>query len=115
MGVYAMLRGGYARIQALFPPFACDDEATLPDHFNIRLENVHFHYETNLKPVMRSSQLTIPERGMTALVGSSSCSKTTVSRLIMRYTDPQQGRITIGGSNIRTLDPEDLMRLISVA
>ncbi|WP_251268816.1 enolase C-terminal domain-like protein, partial [Enterobacter hormaechei] len=40
---------------------------------------------------------------MSALVGASGAGKTTVSKLLMRYADPQQGRISIGGVDIRRL------------
>ncbi|WP_257638114.1 ATP-binding cassette domain-containing protein, partial [Klebsiella pneumoniae] len=41
-----------------------------------------------------------------ALVGASGAGKTTVTKLLMRYADPQQGQISIGGVDIRRLTPE---------
>ncbi|VTN20594.1 putative ABC transporter protein [Klebsiella pneumoniae] len=51
---------------------------------------------------------------MSALVGASGAGKTTVTKLLMRYADPQQGQISIGGVDIRRLTPEQLNSLISV-
>ena len=64
--------------------------------------------------MLRGINLHIPERALTALVCHSGCGKTTLIRLIMRYADPQQGRVLIGGSDIRALTQQELMRQISV-
>ena len=47
-------------------------------------------------------------------MGASGAGKTTVTKLLMRYADPQQGQISIGGVDIRRLTPEQLNSLISV-
>ncbi|MDR2295176.1 MAG: ABC transporter ATP-binding protein/permease [Clostridiales Family XIII bacterium] len=87
-----------------------DENAVLPD-YNIELSNVCFAY--NEEDVIRSVSLTIPQNGVTALVGPSGGGKTTISRLIARFWDVKSGTIKIGGRDIREIDPECLMRYMS--
>ncbi len=51
---------------------------------------------------------------VTALVGPSGSSKTTVSRLAARFWDYQKGSITVGGMAVSRIDPEKLMSLYSI-
>ena len=56
---------------------------------------------------------TIPAGGITALVGPSGSGKSTVSRLIARFWDVDKGKVTIGGIDVKSLDPEHLMSHMS--
>ena len=50
---------------------------------------------------------------MTALVGPSGSGKSTISKLIARFWDVQKGRITVGGKDIKSMEPESLMSYMS--
>ena len=50
-----------------------------------------------------------------ALIGESGAGKTTVTNLLLRFLDPEQGRVTIGGRDLRELAQEDVRRAIAVA
>ena len=92
------------------PLMAGDGNPCLAD-FSIELRNVSFAYHD--EPVIKNFSLTIPQNSVTALAGPSGSGKTTLSRLIARFWDIQEGEITIGGKNIREIDPEALMAYMS--
>jgi ATP-binding cassette subfamily B protein len=100
------------RMQALRkePLMEGDENVELTD-FNIVLKNVAFAYNEN--EVIKNISLHIPQNGVTALVGPSGSGKSTVVRLIARFWDVKEGEITIGGRNIRLIDPERLMQYMS--
>lgn len=52
-------------------------------------------------------------RSVTALVGPSGSGKSTISKLIARFWDVQQGKITVGGKDIKSMEPESLMSYMS--
>ncbi|MDR2740269.1 MAG: ATP-binding cassette domain-containing protein [Treponema sp.] len=79
--------------------------------YDIELENVSFAY--NDEDVVKNITLSIPQHSVTALVGPSGSGKNTIARLIARFWDPREGRITIGGKDLRGVDPETLMRNMS--
>ena len=94
------------------PPMRGSSDEPLKD-FTIVCENVHFSYNDDGEKAIHGLNLTIPAGGITALVGPSGSGKSTVSRLIARFWDVDSGRITIGGVDIKTLEPEDLMNYLS--
>ncbi len=78
----------------------------------VRFEQVSFKYEEKL--VLCDIKLTIPAGKLVALVGASGSGKTTLSNLLLRFYDPQQGAIQIGGVDIRDVSTYDLRGQIAV-
>jgi ATP-binding cassette subfamily B protein IrtB len=81
--------------------------------FDIRFEDVEFHYNDDGEQTISNMNVTIPAGGITALVGPSGSGKSTVSRLIARFWDANKGKVTIDGVDIKTIDPEQLMSYMS--
>ena len=59
--------------------------------------------------------LVLPPGGRVALIGESGAGKSTVVNLLFRFLDPEAGRVTIGGSDIRSLRQEDVRRTFALA
>lgn len=89
------------------------DTETPIEHYEIVFDSVNFSYNKNSEKVIDNVSVTIPADGITALVGPSGSGKSTISRLIARFWDTNSGTITVGGVNIKTLDPEHLMSYMS--
>lgn len=66
----------------------------------IRFENVWFAYEKE-EWVLRDVSFTLPKGNRLALVGASGGGKSTIVNLLLRFYDPQKGRITVDGVDIR--------------
>ena len=89
------------------------DAETEIKQYNIELKNVSFRYNHKGEETIRDMSISIPENAITALVGPSGSGKSTVARLIARFWDVSAGKITIGGVDVKTLDPEHLMSYMS--
>ena len=83
-----------------------------PVDSQIKFEHVSFSYGD--RPILRDINVTVPERSMTAIVGPSGSGKTTMCNLIARFWDVDEGRITIGGRDIREFKMDSLMKNISM-
>ena len=77
---------------------------------DISLRDVHFAYKD--VQVLNGVSLDIKAGMRTALVGPSGSGKSTIAKLIASYWDVSSGRITIGGIDVKTLPPEQVMDLI---
>ncbi|MCM1568218.1 MAG: ATP-binding cassette domain-containing protein [Roseburia sp.] len=80
---------------------------------NISLEAVTFGYEWN-RPVLKNITVDIPAGRMFGIVGRSGAGKTTMVNLISRMYDPQEGRITIDGVDIREFSFEQLRKNVAM-
>ena len=88
------------------------DDRLEPKGFNIEFKNVSFRYHST--DVLKDIDITIPERSFTALVGPSGSGKTTFTRLIARFWDVDQGKIYVGGNDIKSYDPEKVLALVAI-
>lgn len=77
---------------------------------DISLQDVYFAYKD--VQVLNGVSLDIKAGMRTALVGPSGSGKSTIAKLIASYWDVSSGRITIGGIDVKTLPPEQVMDLI---
>lgn len=81
---------------------------------DIQLQNVSFSYDKESgKQVLSHIDLKIPEGKFTALVGPSGGGKSTIARLIARFWDVNDGKITIGGVDIRSMPLAQLADIVS--
>ena len=114
--LFDLIDSSFHRIKAVLrdEPLKIHDPVQKPENFDITFERVDFTYETQEKRAVKDVSFHMPNQTMTAIVGDSGSGKTTLTRLMMRYADTQQGNITIGGVDIKNMDPDDLMKHISV-
>jgi ATP-binding cassette subfamily B protein len=80
---------------------------------DITFQNVTFAYRDAAAPAVRDVSLELRAGTLTAFVGPSGSGKTTMTRLISRFADPQEGRVLIGGTDIRDVTEHELMRPIA--
>ncbi|MEM9093317.1 MAG: ABC transporter ATP-binding protein, partial [Cyanobacteria bacterium P01_F01_bin.53] len=111
-----LMEVGIERVQAIMaiPALPILAPATQLTQFDIVFDNVSFHYAQQQEWALKNVSFQLPPKSLTALVGPSGSGKTTITRLITRFADAQQGAIRIGGVDVRQVDPSHLMRAISV-
>jgi ATP-binding cassette subfamily B protein IrtB len=80
--------------------------------YAIEFERVGFGYGP--EAVFSNLTFSIPAKAVTAIVGPSGSGKSTILRLIARFWEVQNGQIRIGGTNIREIEPEQLLKHISI-
>jgi ATP-binding cassette subfamily C protein CydC len=85
-----------------------------PRHAVVALERVSAGYEAE-QPVLERLDLRLEPGGRIALVGPSGCGKTTVTSLLLRFLDPERGRVTIGGRDVHEYRQEDVRATFALA
>ncbi|MFQ6052714.1 MAG: ABC transporter ATP-binding protein [Candidatus Bathyarchaeia archaeon] len=79
----------------------------------IAYEGVTFGYDPD-QPVLRGIDLTIEANTTVALVGPTGAGKTTMINLLYRFYDPQEGRITVDGHDLRDVELESLRSQMAI-
>lgn len=80
----------------------------------IEFRGVTFAYQGGAGPAVAGLSLRIRSGEMVALVGENGAGKSTLVRLLLRFYDPDEGAVLVGGVDLRQVDPNDLRRRIGV-
>ena len=80
----------------------------------IRIDRVRFRYPGSTRLVLEDFDLEIPAGRMVAVVGPNGAGKSTLIKLLCRFYDPEAGRVTMDGIDLRGLDVEELRSRITV-
>lgn len=85
----------------------------IPKNFSIEFENVDFAYKDSLQKALKNVNFFVEQGSTTAFVGMSGSGKTTATKMLMRYDDPQAGKIKIGGVDIKNMSQKELLSHLS--
>ena len=88
-----------------------DGEDIIPENRDIHLEHVSFAYEN--RKIIDDVTLDIKEKTTTAIVGPSGGGKTTITSLIARFWDVQEGKVTLGSRDVQDYSFDSLMENFS--
>lgn len=112
---YAMLKYMNVSLQRIInlleSPLQSFDQEQQPTAYDIHFQHVTFSYLD--REILKNVSFSMPNGGITALVGASGSGKTTIANLITRFWDVQQGTISIGGVDVQKIAPQIVYGLIS--
>lgn len=117
--MYPKGMAGFRRFMNLLdvePEIVDKKDAVHVDHLkgNISFERVTFAYERTTEPVLKDISFNIQAGETVALVGPSGAGKTTISSLIPRFYDVNEGKITIDGIDVRDMTKKSLRENIGI-
>lgn len=81
--------------------------------YDIVFDNVSFAYNTG-EQVLSGVSFTARQGEVTALIGPSGGGKSTAAKIAARFWDADSGKITLGGTDVKTVDPEKLLSAYSI-
>ncbi|MEH3045807.1 ABCB family ABC transporter ATP-binding protein/permease [Sphingomonas adhaesiva] len=119
--VYRTIRQGVIDMGAMFDLIDTPSEVVdAPDaaplairNGHVRFERVHFGYDAGA-PILKGVDLDVPAGSTLAVVGPSGAGKSTLARLMYRFYDVNEGRITIDGQDIAGVTQDSLRAAIGI-
>ena len=119
--VYREIKGSMANIENMFDLMALSSKVTdLADaaelkvtQGHIRFDQICFDYQSD-RQILKNISFDIKPGEKVAIVGASGAGKSTLVKLLFRFYDPTQGRITIDGQDIRMVSQESLRGAIGI-
>jgi ATP-binding cassette, subfamily B, bacterial len=100
--------------EPLVPPHPPNLQTVVPLMPTIAFEDVHFAYPGDRGAAHDGLSFTVAAGEKIGIVGPSGSGKSSVARLLLRLFDPQQGKVLIGGRDLKMLDPEAVRGMIAV-
>ena len=88
-----------------------DGKEIKPQNCDIKLDHISFSYDK--RKIIDDVSLSIPEKTTTAIVGPSGGGKSTLCNLIARFWDVDEGKVTLGGVNVKDYSMNNLMNNFS--
>jgi ATP-binding cassette, subfamily B, bacterial len=89
-------------------------ELRATDGGTVRFEGVTFGYDPDGPPTLDGVDVEVPAGSTLAIVGETGSGKTTMAYLVARLYDPQAGRVTIDGTDVRDATPESLAATVGL-
>ncbi|TYR32794.1 ABC transporter ATP-binding protein/permease [Mesorhizobium microcysteis] len=119
--IYREIRQAMTDIEQMFDLLDVKEEVTdregaqplLVADGKVTFEDVHFAYDSN-RPILKGVSFEVPAGKTVAIVGPSGAGKSTISRLLFRFYDIQEGAIRIDGQDIRDVTQESLRAAIGM-
>ena len=114
---HATFLDDYFDFLAIDPLLPVEKEpATLPASLDagVHFEGVTFTYPGGTEPALAGLDLHIRPGELVALVGDNGAGKTSLIKLLLRFYDPQEGQVTVGGVDIRSVAPRELRSRIGI-
>ncbi len=104
----------FLRVERLLP--IADPPAALPATLDdgIRFEDVTFNYPGGHDPAVRGLDLHVRPGELLAVVGANGAGKTSLVKLLLRFYDPSEGTVRVGGVDVREADPAELRQRVGV-
>ncbi len=85
-------------------PEKSNSHLAVPNDKTIRIKGLSFWYNPNFAKALSNINLEIPQGKVTAIVGESGSGKTTLMKLLLRFYDPTEGEIEVGGIAIENIE-----------